>query len=86
MARERKFEAYDYAERVLARLPAALQAELERAGLTEYGLQQTSGISREMIGRVARKDANPSICVLAQMSHGLDLRLSELVRMLEDTE
>ena len=49
-----KRRAYDYAERIRARLPGRLQTARVAAGLSRYGLEQRSGISREMIGKIER--------------------------------
>ena len=77
-------EAHDYAERIRERLPRRLQELREAAQLSKYGLERESGISREMIGRVERGDANPSLCVTAQLSHGIGLTLNEFTAHLED--
>ncbi len=77
-------EAHDYAERIRARLPRKLQELREAARLSKYGLERLSGISREMIGRVERGVANPSLCVTAQLSHGMGMTLTEFVGHLED--
>ena len=77
-------EAHDYAERIRARLPRRLQELREAAGLSKYGLERESGISREMIGKVERGVANPSLCVTAQLSYGIGMTLTEFTAHLED--
>ena len=49
-------EAFNYAERIRARLPRTLQEEREAAGLSKYALEKKSSVSREMIS--ASKTAN----------------------------
>jgi len=51
-------KSYLYAERVRERLPRALQEAREAVPITKYGLEQKSGITREMIGR--SKQAKPT--------------------------
>jgi transcriptional regulator with XRE-family HTH domain len=70
-------DAHDYAERVRERLPRKLQELREAAGLSKYALAGESGISREFIGKVERGEANPSVCVTAQLSFGMGMTLSE---------
>ena len=41
--------AHDYAERIRARLPRALQELREAALLSRYALEKKCGVSREMI-------------------------------------
>jgi len=79
-------EAHNYAERIRARLPRRLRELREAAGMSKHALARTSGISREMIGRVERAKANPSLCVTAQLSHGIGMNLTELVSALEVAE
>ena len=69
--------AHAYAERIRARLPHGLRELREAAGLSRYGLEKTSGISREMIGRIERGDANPSVCVFGQLCFGIGLTVQE---------
>ena len=54
-------EAFNYAERIRARLPRRLQELREQAGLSKYSLARESGLSREYIGRLERGVANPTI-------------------------
>ncbi len=75
--------AHDYAERVRERLPRRLQELRVAYGLSRYGLERESGISREMIGKVERGTANPSLCVMAQLSCALGMTLSEFAAHLE---
>jgi transcriptional regulator with XRE-family HTH domain len=77
-------EAYQYAERIRARIPRVLQAAREAMPVTKYTLAKRSGITREMIGRIEAGKAVPGPCVLAQICHTLGLTLSEFVRRLED--
>jgi transcriptional regulator with XRE-family HTH domain len=83
MERLPKHEAYDYAERLRARLPRTLQEKREAAGLSKYALEQRSGITREMIGRVELGKANPSLCLTAQLTHAMGLTLTEFLRKLD---
>lgn len=79
-------EAHDYAERIRARLPRRLQEMRERCGLSKYALARESGISREYLGKIERGVANPTLPVVAQISHGLGMTLEQLCRELKDGE
>ena len=80
-----KRRAYDYAERIRARLPGRLQRARLAAGLSRYGLEQRSGISREMIGKIERgKTKKPSLHIVAQICYGAGMSLLELVALLEE--
>lgn len=39
-----------------------------------------------MIARIERDDANPSLCVVAQLAHGLGLTLAEFLRRVEECD
>ena len=77
-------KAHDYAELIRARLPHQLQKSRKAAGQSRYRLEKKSGISREMIGRVEHGAANPSMCVTAQLCHGMGLTLSEFAVSLDN--
>jgi transcriptional regulator with XRE-family HTH domain len=79
-----KRSAYEYAERVRARLPRRLQELRLAAGQSRYRLELESGITREMIGKVERGASNPSVCVTAQLCHGMGITLNEFTAHLED--
>lgn len=78
--------AYDYAERIRARIPRRLQELREACGLSKYGLERECGISREFIGKLERGDAYPTMPVAAQISHGMGMTLTEFTGHLEDGE
>jgi transcriptional regulator with XRE-family HTH domain len=77
-------QAHDYAERIRARLPRRLQEALEAVPMSKYALEERCGISRQMLGLVESGESVPGLCVMAQMSHGLGLTLTEFARTLED--
>lgn len=76
--------AYNYAERIRARLPRAFQTQLEAVRMSKYGLEKKYGISREMLGKVEEGESIPGLGLTAQMSHGLGLTLTQFVSKLED--
>lgn len=84
MERLPRHRAYEYAEWIRARLPEALKRERVRADLTKYGLQRESGIGREMIARIERGEAKPSLVLVAQLARGLGLTMAEFVRRMEE--
>ena len=85
MPRKRAQQAYDYAERVRARLPQRLRAALRAKNMTPCGLEQESGISRQMIYRVLNgQSKGVSVFVMAQMSAGAGMTLTEYAQGLED--
>jgi transcriptional regulator with XRE-family HTH domain len=80
---DRQQAAYDYAERIRARLPECLMAVREEAGLSRYALADTCGISRNYLGQIERGLAIPGIVVVAQVSHGSGLSLVRFCERLE---
>ena len=56
--------ACNYPERIHERLSGALQAALEAVPVSKCGPKQKCGITREMIGKVERRER----CVIAALS------------------
>ena len=77
-------EAHDYAERIRARLPGQLAKSRDAAKMSRYRLEKNCLITDETIGQIEQGESNPSICVLAQICHGMGLTLTEFVALLED--
>jgi ribosome-binding protein aMBF1 (putative translation factor) len=81
----RSRRAFGYAGRIHARLPERLQRARLAAGLSRYGLEQRSGISREMIGKIERgKTKRPSLYVVTQLCYGAGMSLWEFVGLIEE--
>ena len=76
--------AYDYAERIRARLPGRLQEAREAVGLKPYGLAIRSGVSRDMIGDIESGDSIPTLFLAARLAFGLGLTLEQFIGRLED--
>ena len=76
-------EAHDYAEQFRAKLPRHLQELREGCGLSKYALEQQSGVSREMIGKIERGLANPTFCLTMQLTYVFGLTLVEFAFHLE---
>ena len=66
-------DAHNYAERIRERLPGRLEELRERCGLSKHGLARESGISMEYIGKLELGAANPTLPVMAQLSHGMGM-------------
>ena len=79
-----KRKAYDYAERIRARLPQRLKESRAAVGLSPYALSVRAGVSRDMVGCVERGDSIPGLHVLARLAHGVQMTLTEFVGPLED--
>ena len=84
MSSRQKREAFDYAERICSRLPRRLLGAREAVRKSRYGLEQQTGVSRDMIGDIERAFSIPTLHLAARMAHGLGITLWEFVRELED--
>lgn len=60
-------------------LAATLVAARRARRLTASALAQRSGVSRAMIGRIERGEAQPTAALLARLSAALGMTLSELI-------
>jgi transcriptional regulator with XRE-family HTH domain len=65
-------------------LGARVKALRESAGLSLRDLAARSGVSAPMLSQVERGDTSPTLTVAARIAAGLDLRLSQLLRLDED--
>jgi DNA-binding XRE family transcriptional regulator len=66
-------DAHNYGERIREWLPRRLQELRERCGLSKHGLARENGISMEYIGKLELGAANPTLPVMAQLSHGMGM-------------
>jgi transcriptional regulator with XRE-family HTH domain len=64
-------------------LAATVRAAREERGLTVAALADVSGVSRAMISKVERGEAQPTAALLAKLSGALGLTLSELIARAE---
>jgi transcriptional regulator with XRE-family HTH domain len=64
-------------------LAAAVKAARDERRLSTAQLAEASGVSRAMIGKVERGDAQPTAALLARLAAALGLTLSELVARAE---
>lgn len=58
-----------------------VKALRESMGLSLRDLAQRSGVSAPMLSQVERSDTSPTLQVAAKIAAGLDLRLSQLLRL-----
>ena len=58
-----------------------VKALRESMGLSLRDLAQRSGVSAPMLSQVERSDTSPTLQVAAKIATGLDLRLSQLLRL-----
>ncbi len=77
-------QAHDYAERLRARLPRRHQELRERCGMSMYALWLKCGVSRDTISRVEAGETIPGVHVLARLSWGLGVTLTEFLSGIED--
>src|SRR5215475_47719 len=63
---------------------ARLKALREAAGLSLRHLSERSGVSAPMLSQVERGETSPTLTVAGRIAAGLDLRLSQLLRLDED--
>jgi XRE family transcriptional regulator, regulator of sulfur utilization len=60
---------------------ARVKALREAAGLSLRELSERSGVSAPMLSQVERGETSPTLTVAARIAAGLDLRLSQLLRL-----
>jgi XRE family transcriptional regulator, regulator of sulfur utilization len=65
-------------------LGARVRALREAMGLSLRDLALRSKVSAPMLSQVERGETSPTLQVAARIAHGLDLRLSQLLRLDED--
>ncbi|HWH96513.1 MAG TPA: XRE family transcriptional regulator [Baekduia sp.] len=66
-----------------SRLASTVQAARAAQGLSVSVLAERSGVSRAMIGKIERGDAQPTAALLGRLSAALGLTLSELIARAE---
>jgi transcriptional regulator with XRE-family HTH domain len=76
---DRGWEAFD--SKVIG---ARVKALREASDLSLRDLAERSGVSAPMLSQVERGDTSPTLTVAAKIARGLDLRLSQLLRLDED--
>src|ERR1700677_3238438 len=67
-----------------AAVGARVKALRESAGLSLRDLALRSGVSAPMLSQVERGETSPTLTVAARIASGLELRLSQLLRLDED--
>jgi XRE family transcriptional regulator, regulator of sulfur utilization len=67
-----------------AALGARVKALREAAALSLRDLAERSGVSAPMLSQVERGETSPTLTVAARIAGGLELRLSQLLRLDED--
>src|SRR6202162_1282312 len=65
-------------------LGARVKALRESSGLSLRDLTDRSGVSAPMLSQVERGETSPTLTVAARVAAGLELRLSQLLRLDED--
>src|ERR1022692_3352903 len=63
---------------------ARVKALREASSLSLRDLAERSGVSAPMLSQVERGETSPTMQVAARIASGLDLRLSQLLRLDED--
>ena len=69
-----------------ASLAATVQSARVAQDLSVNALAERSGVSRAMIGKIERGEAQPTAVLLGRLSGALGMTLSELVARAEDTD
>jgi len=64
-------------------IATTLRSARLRQGLSTGGLAERAGVSRAMIGKIERGNAQPTAALLGRLSSGLGMTLSELVARAE---
>jgi transcriptional regulator with XRE-family HTH domain len=73
-------------DQLSASLAATLQAARTAQDLSVNALAELSGVSRAMIGKIERGEAQPTAVLLGRLSAALGMTLSELVARAENTD
>jgi transcriptional regulator with XRE-family HTH domain len=73
-------------DRLSASIAATLHAARLARDLTASALAERSGVSRAMIGKIERGEAQPTAALLGRLSGALGMTLSELVARAEGDE
>ena len=68
----------------VAAIGARVRALRESMGLSLRDLAQRTGVSAPMLSQVERGEASPTLAVATRIAGGLDLTLSQLLRLDED--
>ncbi|HWX88520.1 MAG TPA: XRE family transcriptional regulator [Solirubrobacteraceae bacterium] len=76
MAEDPRWEAFDSAV-----IGARVKALRESSSLSLRDLAERSGVSAPMLSQVERGETSPTLTVAARIASGLDLRLSQLLRL-----
>ena len=69
-----------------ASLGDTVRAAREARRLSVAALAERSGVSRAMIGKIERGDAQPTAVLLGRLSAAFDMTLSELIAAAEDDD
>jgi transcriptional regulator with XRE-family HTH domain len=69
---------------VMALVGPRVKALREAGGLSLRELAERCGVSAPMLSQVERGETSPTLHVAARIARGLDLRLSQLIRLDED--
>jgi transcriptional regulator with XRE-family HTH domain len=67
-------------------LAESVRAQRERRSLSVAALAERSGVSRAMIAKIERGDAQPTAVLLARLAEAFGLSLSELIAAAENEE
>jgi transcriptional regulator with XRE-family HTH domain len=67
-------------------LSATLRSAREARGMTVSALSESAGVSRTMISKIERDEAQPTAALLGRLSGALGMTLSELVARAEGDE
>jgi XRE family transcriptional regulator, regulator of sulfur utilization len=67
--------------RALTTLGPRIKALREASSLSLRDLAERSGVSAPMLSQVERGETSPTLAVADRIAHGLDLRLSQLLRL-----
>jgi transcriptional regulator with XRE-family HTH domain len=65
-------------------LAAAVREIRARRQLTQEGVAAAGGVGRKYVGQIERGEITPSFAALVAVARGLDVPLSEIVRVYEE--
>jgi transcriptional regulator with XRE-family HTH domain len=73
-----------HAPHVREALAAAIREIRSRRRMSQEAVAEAAGLNRKTVGSIEREESVPSFTALASIADGLDVSLSELVKVYEE--
>jgi DNA-binding XRE family transcriptional regulator len=76
----------NYSEHLLAEVVRCLKAARQQKGMSHDVLAQKAGVSRPAISHIENGKRKPSLILCIKLAHALDIKLSDLIAQIEDSQ